>query len=130
MYPPVYRARTPRFKWTLKSMPSEAGKKRQAQKREKRQASSRSAQKRTQVQFPPEVDGEPGTSTESREQDGDLGTGAQASNVDQGSSQMVNDVTGGVGQMKVLPRSCTGECPPINVCTNISGNMQGHFNRA
>lgn len=90
-------------------MPSEAAKKRQAQKREKRQASSRSAQKRTQVQLPAEVNGKPGISAGPREQDGDLGTVAQASSVGQGASQTVNDLNRGVGQMKLSPRSCTGE---------------------
>ena len=96
-------------------MPSEAAKKRQAQKREKRQASSRSAQKRAQVQLPPEVNGESGTSAE---QHGDPGIGAQASSVSQRASQAVNDMTRGVGQMTLSPRSCTGEYLVINACMN------------
>ena len=88
-------------------MPSEAAKKRQAQKRGKRQASSRSAQKRAQVQQPSEINGDVGSTVPETEQNG--GATGVSSSSDGGVSTSVNDVSRGVAQLKLSPRSCTGE---------------------
>lgn len=92
-------------------MPSQAAKKRQAQKKEKRQASSRSAQKRPQVQPPSEVDGELRTGSEVQLL-GQNGGSATVLSDNGGASAFggaVNEVTGSVGKLKLSPRSCTGE---------------------
>ena len=86
-------------------MPSEAAKKRQAQKKGKRQASSRGAQKRTQL--PPKANGD--QETEENVDQGQGDGGATASSMSNGVSASVNEVSRGVDQMKLSPRSCTGE---------------------
>ena len=80
-------------------MPSEAAKKRQAQKREKRQASSRSAQKRPTVQS--SVESSTGDLPQSR-QNGELDSGASAT----GGGASLDE---GIEKMRLSPRSCTGE---------------------
>lgn len=84
-------------------MPSEAAKKRQAQKREKRQASSRSAQKRPTVQSLVEIGA--GDLPQSK-QNGELDSGASATG---GASASGTSLDEGVERMRLSPRSCTGE---------------------
>ena len=85
-------------------MPSEAAKKRQAQKREKRQASSRSAQKRPTGQQSVEVRGDIPQSQTNGELDG--GASATAG----GASASATSISDGIEKMKLSPRTCTGEC--------------------
>ena len=87
-------------------MPSEAAKKRQAQKREKRQASSRSAQKRPTVQPPLEDGGQP---LPQCLQNGELNGDACAS-VNGGATASGSSISEGLDRMKLSARSCTGEC--------------------
>jgi hypothetical protein len=89
-------------------MPSEAAKKRQAQKREKRQASSRSAQKRPTVQPSLGVSAE--DLPDSR-QNGEVDSGAVATG---GASASSTSLDEGVEKMRLSPRSCTGEFPAFN----------------
>ncbi len=98
--------------WSELIMPSEAAKKRQAQKREKRQASSRSAQKRPTVQ--PSV-GVSADDLPDPRQNGEVDGGTIATG---GASSTSLDE--GVEKMRLSPRSCTGEL-------RFNINMYVHF---
>ena len=84
-------------------MPSEAAKRRQAQKREKRQVASRAAQKRVaQAKKPEKENGEdeqPCSSSSSS-----VSEGACAA------TPSVKEVGGAVADLKLSTRSCTGKC--------------------
>ena len=78
-------------------MPSEAAKKRQAQKKGKRQAASRAAQKRpTPLQQTEKENGDEGSSSS-------LSEGACAA------TPSLKEVDGAVADLKLSARSCTGE---------------------
>ena len=88
-------------------MPSEAAKKRQAQKRGKRQASSRSAQKRPTIQPSVEDGGQP---VPQCRQNGELTNGDACPSVDGGATASGSSINEGIDRMKLSARSCTGEC--------------------
>ena len=77
-------------------MPSDAAKKRQAQKREKKQASSRAAQKKVNA-----------ATTDPSSLPSASGDGSSRSN---GGCTSEVTITNGIAGLKLSPRSCTGEC--------------------